>query len=127
MFTATFEVLLFACQYEKFYKMYLAIVRGAWEYFELTRANRACNGHYHDEVRYMIKENGVDFSITRESSPIFQVTVSNLGMDHPMGRIRVSCTSDDFIRQMTGEIRERKSEFSIVIKVLRDEKEEVLI
>lgn len=127
MFSATFEVLLFACQYEKFYRMYLAIVRGAWEYFELTRVTRARNGHYRDEIHYKIEEDGVDFSITRESLPVFQVAVSNLGMDHPTGKIRVSCTSDDFLRQITEEIRGRKTEFSILIKVLRDEKEGVLL
>ena len=129
MFTATFEVLLFACQYEKYYQMYLTIVDAAWELFELERLKR--HGGPYDSW-CMVKRDEVGFSITRsqldQNTKVvsFAVEVKNLGMKHPVGHVVLSSTSEEFVRLMAKQIEERKIEFSPVINVSFEKPTEVV-
>lgn len=125
MFSATFEMLLFACQYEKFYLLYLTIVDAAWECFENQRLR-----HHGDlyETWCMVKRDEVGFSITRriDGGVPFSVTVKNLGIEHPLGHIALSSTSEEFIKIVAKQIEERRSEFSLVINVSFEKPTEVV-
>lgn len=125
MFTATFEVLLFSCQYEKFYLMYLTIVDAAYELFELERLKRH-EGPY--DSWCMVKRDEVGFSITDRNTKTvpFSVEVKNLGMKHPVGHVVLSSTSEEFVRLMAKQIEGRKIEFSPVINVSFEKPTEVV-
>ena len=105
--------------------MYLTIVDAAWECFELERLKR--NGGPYD-TWCMVKRDEAGFSITDRNTKAvpFSVTVKNLGIEHPLGHIALSSTSEEFIKIVAKQIEERRSEFSLVINVSFEKPTEVI-
>lgn len=122
MYSATFEMLLFACQQEKFYELYLKLLKAAWDCFEIQRPP------HHDkrcDLKYSITETEAQFAvIDREiEKTLFYVEVKNLGMQQPLGHITVSSNNEIFIDNIVKNFQEKElaTMFSPVLKVEKSE------
>ncbi len=120
MFSATFEMLLFACQQEKFYELYLTLSVTASRIFE---KNQRMLGKFHYKTSFEFELKKVSFSICERQGSrgvVWSVTVENLGMQHPVGRIRLSSSSEEVVDAMVNAVQENAAHFSPAINVTRE-------
>lgn len=119
MFTATFEILLFACQQEKFYEFYLTLVVTASKIFE---KNQEVLGEFHYKPASEIEIKKVSFSIRDRQGRrpvVWSVTVENLGIQYPLGRIQLSSSSEEVVDAIVSAVQGNSAHFSPVINVTR--------
>lgn len=119
MFTATFEMLLFACQQEKFYELFLTLSVTASKIFE---RNQEALGEFHYKSAFEFEFKKVSFSICERHGSravVWNVIVESLGVEYPLGRIQLTSSSEDVVDAIVSAVQGNSAHFSPVINVTR--------
>ena len=106
----TFDMLLFACQLEKFYQLYLHIMAAVWAVQDST-----CRGlHITDhESECIIKYDMVIFTIRTRASGrlVWHAAVERRPIQQPRGIIKLTASSKEAIDKIMADIEPRTAEF----------------
>lgn len=124
MFTASFEMILFACQQEKLYQLYLNLLAIAWECWETEQENNFSAAEY--ESGFCIKPDFVSLGI-HQKSPKEQVwgMVVSIKLEQPTGTILVQSPLQKVITGFMKEV-EGKVEQSMFLTISQKQQNLVL-